>query len=98
MERDGFTLLPREFRERTFTGQEVIQVMKLRGILDGSVIRLRGAVNLPAGTEVDVTIEPSRAEGEVERRQRVARRILERQPIDIRPLTTRDLIEEGREE
>jgi hypothetical protein len=71
--------------------------MKARGVLEGSLIRLRDVVNLPAGTEVDLTIEPSRAQEAVARRQRLARRILERRPVDIRPLTVRDLIEEGRE-
>ena len=78
--------------------QEVTPVMKAKGILEGSLIRLREVVNLPAGTEVDVTIEPSRVQEEADRRQRLARRILERQPVDIRPLTVRNLIEEGREE
>jgi len=73
-------------------------MMRARGILDGSVIRLRDPVNLPAGTEVDVTIEASRLEAETERRQRLVRRILDRQLINISPLTVRDLIEEGREE
>ncbi len=73
-------------------------MMRARGILDGSVIRLRDPVNLPAGTEVDVTIEASLLEAETERRQRLVRRILDRQLINISPLTVRDLIEEGREE
>ena len=72
-------------------------MVKVRGVLEHGLIRLGEPVDLPPGTEVDVTIQPRRGDSEGERRQQAVGRILGRQPIDIRPLTVRDLIEYGRE-
>jgi hypothetical protein len=83
--------------ELCYGKKEAHQVVKARGVLDEGVIRLRDPLDLPAGTEVDVVIEPRAPETEEERRDRAVRLILESEPIDIRPLTVRDLIEYGRE-
>jgi predicted DNA-binding antitoxin AbrB/MazE fold protein len=72
-------------------------VVKVRGILEVGVIRLKDKVDLPVGTELNVMIEADRTNPEVERRGRQAARILDREWIDVRPLTVRDLIEEGRD-
>jgi predicted DNA-binding antitoxin AbrB/MazE fold protein len=75
----------------------VTLVVKVRGILEVGVIRLKDKVDLPVGTELNVMIEADRTNPEVERRGRQAARILDREWIDVRPLTVRDLIEEGRD-
>ncbi len=72
-------------------------MVKATGILEDGVIRLREPVDLPAGTEVEVTIEPRPPDAALMRRRKAIERILARKPIDIRPYTVRDLIEEGRE-
>jgi len=71
--------------------------MKTLGILENGLIRLREPVDLPAGTEVEVTIEPRSPISADERRRKAMERILARTPVDIRPHTVRDLIEEGRD-
>ena len=72
-------------------------MVKVRGVLENGVIRLEEPLDLPPGTQVEVTIEPKGHDPEIERRQKIVQRILSREPIDIRPYTVRDLIEDGRE-
>ena len=89
-------------RNTPLTEEQVKEVVREIGaheaeVLEDGVIRLKDKVDLPDGTELELTIRPERRELEVERRKNRARPILERKPIDLRPLTVRDLIEEGRD-
>lgn len=71
--------------------------MKARGIISDDTIRLHQHVDLPSGTEVEITIEVGPDDHEIQRRRHIARRILDRASIPIAPLTVRELIEDGRE-
>lgn len=71
-------------------------MVKVIGILEDGLIRLRGPIDLPSGIEVEITIRPRSEDLEIQRRRAAAQAILSRPPVKIAPLNVVDLVREDR--